>query len=217
MADYDLLQALRSFAVAMGGSYDFTEMSYELCDRTVKVLSASGAGVSVPDERGDLKFITATDQTIVEFEEAQEKAQEGPCVTSFTSQQPVVIPDVQLNNCWPAYSAVISHLKMHAVVGYPVTYGGRRLGALNVYNADPREWNDDDLDVLGVLAHMAVAYLLRASELAEARQLAAQLQTAPDSRVSLSKPREFLRATTASASTKRSPCSAITAAATTSN
>jgi len=48
MADQALLlQALRSFAAAMKRSYDITEMCYELCDRTVDVLSATGAGVSV--------------------------------------------------------------------------------------------------------------------------------------------------------------------------
>jgi AmiR/NasT family two-component response regulator len=60
---------------------------------------------------------------------------------------------------------------------------GRGLGALNVYNEDTRDWTEDDLDVLGVLADMATAFLVRVSAMLEARQLPDQLQVALDSRV----------------------------------
>lgn len=184
MADHNLLlQALRSFAVTMGGSYEITEMCYELCDRTVEALSATGAGVSVADTDGDLKFVTATSEQVIEIEEVQEKAQQGPCMWAFTSQQPVAIGDLRQTDHWPAYAEVAGRLGLHAVVGYPLQYKGKRLGAINLYNAEAREWTDDDLDVLGVFADMATAYLVRVSELAEARQLADQLQTALDSRV----------------------------------
>jgi GAF domain-containing protein len=184
MASQDLLlQTLRSFAAVMGRSYEITEMSYELCFRLTDVLGATGAGVSVTDSDGDLKFVTATDEVMVQIEEAQEKSQQGPCVAAFTSQQPVAISNLAEADKWPAYTTVAQQLGLNAVVGYPLSNNGHRLGALNLYNAEPREWSEDDLDVIGVFADMATAYLVRVSELAESRQLADQLQSALDSRV----------------------------------
>lgn len=54
---------------------------------------------------------------------------------------------------------------------------------MNLYNMEPREWTEEDLDVFAVFADMATAYHVRTCELAEARQLADQLQRALDSRI----------------------------------
>lgn len=140
MPDQDLLlQALRSFAVTMGGDYDLTEMSYQLFERTVEVLSATGAWVSVSDDHGDLRFVVATSDTIVQMEHAQEDAHEGPCILAFDSQQPVAISNLDEMHKWPAYCRVAEQLGLNAVVGHPLSVQGDRLGALNVYNADVRE------------------------------------------------------------------------------
>lgn len=178
-----LLKALRSFAAAMSGSYDISDVCYGLGKSVMEVLGASGAGVSVVDRQGDLKFITATSQPIIEIEQAQEGAQQGPCVTAFQTQKAMAIPDIADRPEWPVYTDTADRVGLRAVVGFPLSYGGERLGAINVYNAEPRVWDDDDLDVLGVFADMATAYLARTSKLAEARQLADQLQRALDSRV----------------------------------
>lgn len=69
------------------------------------------------------------------------------------------------------------------MVGYPLCAEEFRLGALNVYSGQPRDWSTDDLDVLGVFADMATAYLVRTAQLAETRELAKQLQVALDSRM----------------------------------
>lgn len=135
------------------------------------------------DRDGSLKFVTATSQPIIEIEEAQEGAQQGPCVNAFQTQKPMAIPNIADRPEWPLYTDTAHRLGLRAVVGFPLSYGGESLGAINVYNAEPREWTDDDLDVLGVFADMATAYLARTSELAEARQLADQLERALDSRV----------------------------------
>lgn len=167
----------------MGGSYDISDVCYGLGKTVMEVLGASGAGVSVVDMQGDLKFVTGTSQRIIEIEQAQEGAQQGPCVQAFQTQKAMAIPDIAERPDWPVYTDTADRLGLRAVVGFPLSSGEERLGALNLYNSEPREWTDDDLDVLGVFADMATAYLARTSELAEARQLADQLQSALDSRV----------------------------------
>jgi GAF domain-containing protein len=184
MADQNpLMKALRSFAHAMGGSYDLAEMATELSESITQVLSVTGAGVSVPDDAGNLRFVTATSEQITEIERVQEEDQNGPCVDAYRNNKPITVADVVADGRWPAYSETATSHGIHAVLGYPLTYNERSIGSINVYNSQPKEWNDDDLDLLGVLADMATAYLVRMSELAESKKLSGQLQHALDSRV----------------------------------
>lgn len=186
MADHVLLlKALRDFASVMGRSYDLNAMSIELSERVTEALSAAGAGVSVVAADGRLKFVTATSEQIVGIEEIQEKTQVGPCVEAFQSQHPVAVTDIEQANQWPEYRAIALRLGLRAVVGFPVGNGDTKLGALNIYVDDKRQWSEDDLDVLGVFADMATAYLVRDAELAESRELAEQLQGALESRVTI--------------------------------
>ena len=184
MADQDtLLRALRAFAHAMAGSYDLTEMAYGVSDHITEALGAAGAGVSVADDEEALRFVTATSEDIVEIEREQERTQDGPCVHSYRTGEPVTVADVGSDSRWPEYSKTATELGVHAVIGFPLAVNGEPIGSIDVYNSAPREWSDSDLDVLGVFADMATAYLLRISELSEARDLAAQLQHALDSRI----------------------------------
>jgi AmiR/NasT family two-component response regulator len=57
------------------------------------------------------------------------------------------------------------------------------IGALNLYDAGPREWSDPDIAIAGVLADMATSYLVNASTLRQQEQLSEQLQHALESRV----------------------------------
>jgi GAF domain-containing protein len=175
-----LLQALKSFVVSMKTSYDINEISFELSTRVAEALGVSGAGVSVADASGWLRFVTGTDERIIEIEKAQEVDQKGPCVSAFEAQRPLAISDIQDVEDWPTYKTVADQLGLRAVVGYPI---GERLGAINVYHEDHRVWSDSDLDTIGVFSDMATASLVRMTELLEARQLADQLQHALDSRV----------------------------------
>jgi GAF domain-containing protein len=184
MADQTLLlQALRSFAASMRETYDVSEMCYELCDRTVEVLSAGGAGVSVVDDHGVLRFVTATSERMVEIERVQEESQQGPCVSAFASGQPIALSSIEEQAPWHLYAATADKLGLEAVVGFPLIHDQQGLGALNVYSNDRREWSEEDLDVIAVFADMATAYLVRTNEIRVARELADQLQGALDSRI----------------------------------
>lgn len=101
----------------------------------------------------------------------------------FRSQQPVMLNEIDSVTDWPQYGEMAKQPQLCAVVGYPLSYEDIPLGALDVYAAEPKRWSEDDLDVLGIFANMATAYLIRAVELAETKELAKQLQTTLDSRV----------------------------------
>jgi hypothetical protein len=90
MADQEILsQVLRRFAVAMTKQYDTTEVLHQLCDHAVEVIGAPCAGVAVLDDKGVLRFATASSDAAVAAEKAQEAAQSGPCLSSIEAGQPL--------------------------------------------------------------------------------------------------------------------------------
>lgn len=130
MADHALLlHALRRFAVVMGANYDLDEVSIQLGELLTEALGAAGAGVSVVDENGRLKFVTATSEQIVSIEEVQERLQQGPCVVAFQTQKPAALGDIESAVEWPGYQESALRLGLNAVVGYPLSYDDTRLGA----------------------------------------------------------------------------------------
>ena len=60
---------------------------------------------------------------------------------------------------------------------------GDHLGALDLYDTRPHPWSEEEVECAVLLAAHATGYLANASRLDRARQTAAQLQEAPDSRV----------------------------------
>jgi GAF domain-containing protein len=183
----ELVDLLRRFASTMARSFDVNDVLYELCDTTVEVLGAAGAGVSV-ETAGRLEFVTATDERIVGVERVQQEHQRGPCVEAFNRGEVVALADVARSDLaradgWDDYRRAAAEAGIVAVLGLPLLLDGLRVGSLNVYDTSRRDWSEADLESARVIADVATAYLVRTGELAEERQLTRQLQGALDSRV----------------------------------
>lgn len=185
MADQQALsRVLRQFARTMTSSYDITEALYDLSDSLVDVLSgATAAGVALLD--GDeLRFVTATNDAGAEAERLQERLQVGPCYESTEKNEPVVINDLRAcHDHWPDYAPAVEELGFRAVLGIPLVLEDRRIGSLDVYGTEPCQWSEEAVNAALVLADVAAAYVVNASELAQSQRTTEQLQEALDSRV----------------------------------
>lgn len=177
-----LHQVLRRFAATMVRSFEVNDVLYELCDHVVEILDATGAGVSVVVE-DRLQFVTATSERVIDVERSQESHQDGPCITAYGTGEVVAVPDLAERSEWPEYRAAAAAAGIVSVVGIPLTIDHHRVGSLDVYDTVRRDWTDEELDAARVLADVATAYIVRAGELAQSRQLSEQLQTALDSRI----------------------------------
>lgn len=184
MADQQaLFDVLRGFARTMAGNYDIADALYQLSDNVVEVLGATAAGVALWDG-GHLRFVTATSAAAVVAEEAQERLQSGPCYTSLRERRPVPVDDIRDHHAdWPEFCPVVEREGLLAVLGLPLVLDDSRVGSLDVYSAEPREWSAEAAGAATVLADVAAAYVLNASELAQQQRTAEQLQTALDSRI----------------------------------
>src|SRR5450631_1642964 len=178
------IETLSRFAVVLPARYDLEAALTELTESLTAVLRLSGSGVTMADEAGRLRFVTAVSQASGELERNQEEQQAGPCRDAYDTGEVVRVGDVRQEDArWPEFSATARRLGVAGVAGIPMRLADQIIGALNLYSPEPREWSDEDIAVAGVLADVATSYVVNASKLRQQEQLSEQLQEALESRV----------------------------------
>lgn len=178
-----LTRALADFARALVRPYSVGDVLDRLANAAVEVIDVDGAGLSIADEGGDLRFVIATDQTTAELERVQEEAQEGPCRDAFDTGQPVIVDDISLLTAYPAVTAVAVARDRRAVVGVPMRLDDQRIGTMNLYARGPRRWSDEETAAALLLVDVAAGYVLNARAREHNERVLAQLQHALESRV----------------------------------
>jgi GAF domain-containing protein len=181
--DAALREATSDYARRIAGAYDLGHALYSVTDHSLQILGCDGAGVSVGDPEGRLRFVTATEQSVVRIEEEQAVAQEGPCFEAYETGRMVVTRDLEEEQRWERYRRTALDAGFRAVAGVPMLVDDVRIGAMNLYHAEPHDWSDDELEVAQVLGDMASGYIANHRTLAASQRLAEQLQEALDSRV----------------------------------
>ncbi|MGZ5399670.1 MAG: GAF and ANTAR domain-containing protein [Nocardioides sp.] len=106
-----------------------------VCRAAARDLPATGVGVSVLSDRGDLMTAAASSATSVLVEELQFTLGEGPCIAAYESRSPVLVPDLSAlaSTTWPGYAPAAHRHGVRAVFAFPLLVGGSRIGALDVY------------------------------------------------------------------------------------
>ncbi|MFF0312744.1 ANTAR domain-containing protein [Streptosporangium sp. NPDC004379] len=142
----------------------------------------SGAGLMFAEEGGKLRYLVATDDRGRSLEGAQLHLGQGPCVSAYAEDTAVTSTDVRSDRRWPKLADLL-HPEVRAVAGVPVRLGGDPVGTLNVYQAEPYEWDESDVQALYAYADVIEQLLSAAMAAEEKSALAEQLQYALDYRV----------------------------------
>lgn len=184
MVDHARLSGVLSdFAHTLVRNYEVGDVLYQLTDATVEVLGTAGAGVSLMEEGGELRFVSATDEDTSKVERVQEACQLGPCKEAHELGETVLVHDIASDHRWPKYREQAMAVGFQTMAGIPMRLQDFRLGALNIYDKSVRNWGDDDVVAAQALADMASSLVINARELAQSRRVAEQLQHALESRV----------------------------------
>jgi GAF domain-containing protein len=184
MADRDqALRALSHFSRILVRSYDVNDVLFDVCASVTEILRIDGAGITVADRDGRLRFAVSLTATTDACERQQESTQSGPCNEAFTVGAPVLVPDTDVETRWPDFMPVVRTTGIASMAGIPMGLDGTRLGALNLYTLTPRHWDVDDVATAEVFADVATAVLLHASERERSEQVRLHLEHALESRV----------------------------------
>ena len=182
--DERLTDVLSEFARTLTGRFEVSEVLYRLAEHVIAILGVRGAGVSVVDERGQLRPVTGINELTLTLETVEEQFQEGPCVDAFKQGDVVVVEDIERDvDRWPKWASEAMRHDVRGVLGIPLRVRDESIGAMNVYSGEPRAWQDADIRVARVLTDMAASYVANASELEQSRRTTEQLREALDSRI----------------------------------
>ncbi len=149
---------------------------------TDDVFDVDGAGLMLLSEDGVLRYSTASDKPGRMLESLQEQFGEGPCVDAFLTDGPVLAGNMGSDPRWPSVGQLAARHGVHAVLGVPVDLRGGPVGTLNVYAAQPHQWDEADIAAIQAYTRVIASLLLTAVRAHLRGKAATQLQHALDHR-----------------------------------
>lgn len=180
-----LLASLERFATTLTGGHGIGAVLHNLTGEMAEVLDLTGAGLTW-DPDGPQRFVTATVDAIAFLGRVQESRQKGPCIDAVASAVTVTVPDLADEDTharWPHYAIAARTAGMQAVAAVPMLSEGRAIGAVCLYDRQPRTWSAEDLRVATTFASIATCYLVHASARQEHQRIAEQQEQALSTRL----------------------------------
>lgn len=138
----------------------------KMCRAAARDLSASGVGVSLLSETGDVVTAAASGARSVLVEELQFTFGEGPCIAAYGSGAPVLVPDLSATGAtaWPAYAPAAHEHGVRSVFAFPLQLGSARLGAMDVYRDHVGDLSSEALKRAQTFAEITMENLLESAD-----------------------------------------------------
>jgi transcriptional regulator with GAF, ATPase, and Fis domain len=155
----------------------------QVVDAAKVLFKAEGAGLMLLAEGETLRWVSATDPRSQVLEHVQERLGEGPCLDAFHNRSLQQVTDSGAEQRWPELAKVLRHDGIHAVLSVPVDVAEGTVGTLNVYLAEPRDWDHSERNAVEVYGRL-VGSLLGSALAAELQgELVEQLRWALEHRI----------------------------------
>lgn len=180
----ELIRTFVELADTLVTDYDVVDLLHRLVTRCADALSATDAGILIPDDRGGFEVVASTSERSHLIGILQLDAGQGPCVDAYTTGAIVTVDDIgAVRERWPDFAAragAQGYQSMHAI---PLRLRHETIGSLNLFNDRTGPLTADDAVVAQGLADIATIGILHERALREATIARDQLQHALDSRV----------------------------------
>lgn len=161
-SEQQLSDVLSEFARTLVTDFPIQAILDHLVARIVDVLPIMAAGVTVIAPSADPRYVAASDESALRFEELQTELGEGPCVEAYRTGQAVVVADLRHDHRFPTFSRRAFEAGLGAVFTFPLHSGNGPLGALDLYRDTPGPLDAATMRAAQTLADVAAAYLLNA-------------------------------------------------------
>ena len=160
--DRDLVGVLSEFARTMATDFAIQGILDHLVGRIVDILPITAAGVTLIAPGTQPRYVAASNDAALIFERLQTELDEGPCLAAYHSGSAVEIPDLRVDDRFPAFAPRALADGLAAVFTFPLNHDDMRLGALDLYRDTPGPLADGSMGAAQTLADVAAAYLLNA-------------------------------------------------------
>lgn len=178
---------LVELADTLVSDYDLADYLDRLLGHAVAAVGGAGGGVMLaPDPRREpmaLELLASTDERVRSLEVFELQRNEGPCLDSFRDGTQVFEADLSTCGRWPLFTPAALERGFHSVFALPMRLRGQVIGALNLFSGLSQDVDPDGVAMAQTYADMATIGVLQQRAAREARELAANLQGALNSRV----------------------------------
>lgn len=120
------------------------------------------ASVSVAHPNGRVETRAASDDLVLQLDQVQYDAGEGPCFDAITRGGAMVVEETRHEQRWPTYIRRAIDAGVTAQLGIQLHHAGRALGGLNLYKTSGPRIDPDALQVADIFATHAALALARA-------------------------------------------------------
>jgi len=157
-----LSDVLSEFARTLVTDFPIQAILDQLVVRIVDVLPITGAGVTMIAPDSVPRYVAASDDAAMRFEQIQSELGEGPCLTAYQTGEAVAVADLRGDERFPVFSPRALSEGLEAVFTFPLRQGDRQLGALDLYRSTPGRMDPPAMTAAQTLADVAAAYLTNA-------------------------------------------------------
>jgi transcriptional regulator with GAF, ATPase, and Fis domain len=184
--DERLAQTFVELADTLVGGFDLMEFLHMLAERCVELLEVDAAGLLLADARGTLQLVAASTEQARVVELFQIQNDEGPCLDSYRTGQPVIVPDMAAAEAaarWPRFATAAREMGFVAVHAIPMRLRDQVIGTMNLFGTAPDELDPAVARAARALVDIATIGILQERATREHELVAGQLQVALNSRV----------------------------------
>ena len=165
----ELSAVLSDFARTMVTDFPIQRILDHLVERIVEVMPVTGAGVTLISPGLAPRYVAASNDAALRYEQLQTTVGQGPCLLAYKSGEAVSVPNLATDDRFPKFAPPAVDSGLAAAFTFPLRHGDGRLGALDLYRDTPGPLDPRDLKAAQTLADVASAYLLKAQARDEAR------------------------------------------------
>ncbi len=123
--------------------------------------------MSLIDPKLEPRYVAASDESAVHFEELQTEIGEGPCVAAYRARTPILVADLQTEHRFKTFRLRALKIGLKAVFTFPLRQGESCLGALVLYRDATGALTARETEAAQTLADVTAAYLVNARARAE--------------------------------------------------
>ncbi len=160
----EIVDSFIGFANRLAGDFDVLDVTIQLTDDCARLLDVAAAGLLLADPAGVLHLLAATSEQARSLEVFQLQREQGPCLDTFRTGQPVSVADLAGEAArWPRFATVAAEQGFASVHAIPLRVRHEVLGAMGLFGTTTGAMNDDDMNLARALAHVASLAIVQQS------------------------------------------------------
>src|ERR1700722_14831337 len=150
---------LSEFALTMVTDFPIQGILERLVGRIVDILPITAAGVTLISPITDPRYVAASDEAALRYEQLQSELGEGPCLVAYRTGEAVAVPDLKADQRFKVFGPRAVDAGLVGVFTFPLRQGDRRLGALDLYRQTPGLLSAEEMATAQTLADVTAAHL----------------------------------------------------------